>query len=147
MIRHLIFPIDKDDSLWGGKTKTDQVFKSKVALKRHTSAKHGSTSDTKEFACAECDKVFSAQRSLLRHEKEKHMKYKVNLNFVQFGEELQAQCDICEKRFRRKENMDVHEYLVHEKGVIEILEVQRCLFCFKTCTTSSNCKRHQNNLV
>ena len=71
------------------------------------------------------------------------MKYKVNLNFVQFGEELQAQCDICEKRFRRKENMDVHKRLVHDKGVIEISEAQRCLFCFKSFTTSSNCKRHQ----
>ena len=121
----------------------DQVFKSKVALKKHTSRKHASTSDTKEFACAECDKVFSARHSLLRHEKEKHLKFKVNLNLVQFVEELQSQCDLCEKRFRRKENMDVHKRLVHKEGVIEGSEGQHCLFCSKTFATSSNCKRHQ----
>ena len=121
----------------------DQVFKSKVALEKHTYRKHASTSDTKEFACAECDKVFSARHNLLRHEKEKHLKFKVNLNFVQFGEELQSRCDLCEKRFKRKENMLVHKRLVHKEGVAETSDGQRCGFCPKTFTTSSNCKRHQ----
>ena len=54
----------------------------------------------------------------------------------------------CSATYVRKDseeekNMDVHKGLVHEKGVIEISEAQRCLFCFKTFTTSSNCKRHQ----
>ena len=57
----------------------------------------------------------------------------MNLNLVQFVEELQSQCDLCEKRFRRKENMDVHKRLVHKEGVIEVSEGQRCMFC----------KRHQ----
>ena len=46
------------------------MFKSKVALKKHNSRKHASTSSApNEFACGECDAVFSTRHNLLRHEK------------------------------------------------------------------------------
>ena len=135
-------PVDEEKCV-----ECNQVFKSKVALKKHNSRKHASTSDTKEFACAECDKVFSARHSLLRHEKEKHLKFKVNLNLVQFGEELQSRCDLCEKIFRRKENLDVHKRLVHKEGVIEVSEGQCCSFCFKSFATISSCNRHQKQCI
>ena len=125
----------------------DQVFKSKIALKKHNSRKHASASAPKVFACAECDATFSARHNLLRHDKEKHLKFKVNLNLIQFGEELLSQCDLCENRFRRKENMETHKRLVHKLGVTEVSDGQRCLFCSKIFATNSSCKRHQKQCI
>ena len=106
----------------------DQTFKNEMTLKRHISSKHSGVAQ--EFACEYCDAVFSRRDSLTRHHKERHWDHKVNWNHVQFGEDLMLKCDMCNKLFKRNENLKVHKQMVHKEDFKQG-EQHTCLFCFK----------------
>ena len=86
------------------------------------------TDSTSEFSCDKCDKCFTTDNNLKRHEKEKH-----------FG--LKLKCTSCGCQFVRKYKLDIHMKTVH--GVSYSLHQFRCKDCDSDFQDNFDLERHK----
>jgi len=77
-------------------------------------------------SCRLCDTPFTRKYDLKRHIKTTHLDFR---NFA---------CDLCGNKFKRKQHLNVHKTLVHEKASMNLA----CPYCESVLTSESNYRRH-----
>ena len=118
-----------------------KCFKNNLSLQKHKSNFHVSSNDHK---CDNCNASFTLKDNLMRHRREDHSKLMIDWNQIHFREELMFKCNICEKYFKRKHNLKVHQQTVHQDiETYDPIEEYSCMFCSKQYSSKSNCTRHQ----
>lgn len=102
-------------------------------------------SPSKQFKCTHCGRVFASKDSMVSHivvNKKQDILPKRKHNFVRQpgrATEYNLECDICGKKFSRKQHITKH-LLEHVTGTVDHHLI--CLICNRKCTTASNLKIH-----
>jgi len=101
----------------------DKTFDFYYMKKQHTRVHTGE----KPFKCTVCDRCFSTNGALQRHQREVHKKEKPFL------------CDKCGKHFSEKSNLYVHQRVVHQKA-----KPFHCVDCGKCFSQNVYLKKHKH---
>ena len=115
-------------------------FSSVGALTTQTKFLH-STDDEPvvEIQCEVCSQTISSFSNFKRHMREQHGDWdkRLNLDFHEGIPNMKlVECDQCEKKFKRKADLNRHIANIHEEKVF------RCNFCENKYAPKDNLRRH-----
>ena len=124
----------------------EKRYSNKNALNYHNNAAHDKKKslpkekkDEGTFQCEDCDKMFSAGKTLVRHMRLVHRYTDKNLDYAPIDNDILA-CSDCDATFLRDYNLRRHQDTVHKEKVT--LKPILCAFCGKEFTRKDNLARH-----
>ena len=146
-------------------TLCDKTFKRICGLKRHERATH----ELEKYACNLCNKMYTDKRYFKKHCKKNHddeMSFKkisapsyrqkggggscetcdkffkskdiLKVHEQTVHQNIRYECDSCDKKFSNNGNLFKHKKNIHEKS----RGLLTCNFCNKSIATKTNLKRH-----
>ena len=96
-------------------------------LSKETLLKHKNTIHSEQFSrktCSYCGQIFNTIYNLYRHKKEKHREIDANLAYKK--KDLIIECDLCDAKFTRNENMKRHIKNVHSSEKKKHFQCTEC---------------------
>ena len=116
-------------------------FSSVGALTTHMKFIHSTDDEpVEEIQCDVCFQTISSLSNFKRHMREQHGDWEKRLN-LDFHEGIPkmklVECKQCEKKFKRKSDLNRHVANIHEEKVF------RCDFCENSYARKDNLQRHQ----
>jgi hypothetical protein len=116
-------------------------FSSVGALTTHKKFIHSTDDEpVEEIQCDVCCQTISSLSNFKRHMREQHGDWEKRLN-LDFHEGIPkmklVECKQCEKKFKRKSDLNRHVANIHEEKVF------RCDFCENSYARKDNLQRHQ----
>ena len=137
--------------------KCTKTFRKFGLFNKHTNSIHNAL-EGKNFKCNVCGVAYSEKYPLISHVRTKHDNEQNELSLKE------EQCDICEKRFRTTNQLNVHivyvhgqsrdfkcdqceEYFIRQTDVTRHLEsfhksLMKCELCQKSYTSMNSLKNH-----
>lgn len=136
-------------------------FSRPYRLKNHISTHHGVTGNTYKCSFEDCNKTYSSQSHLKRHEISAHLgeedessevlcdeencglifsnKYNLKKHIARIHADLRFECPTCSEKFRRKSHFNAHKVEVHNQEA-----PYKCSHCPQTFVQFHQYRKHES---